>query len=392
MGNRQYDVVILGATGFTGGLVADYFAANVEPGKIRWAIAGRSVDKLEAVKIRLLHQYPDCKSVGVIVCDTNQLKSVEKMTAQTKMIVTTVGPFALYGANVVKACVKTGTHYCDITGEPEFVKQMVRDYDAAAREKGIYITHCCGFDSIPADAGTYFTAMQLPANETKQIKGFVTTNAAFSGGTYASAIHAMSGIGKSVGEKPESSEKQTAKQALPEWPYYEKTWKKWAVPMPVIDPWIVRRTAKSRPQVFGSGFSYAQYLALPDLPKVVKLVASVGAVAIGAQIPPVKEWLLQFKKSGDGPSEAKRAKSWFKVDFIGESETKKVQTRVSGGDPGYTETSKMLSETALTILEHEGQLPLAGGVVTPAGVLGHLLIEKLEAKGIRFEVLESSFR
>ncbi|MCC6571618.1 MAG: saccharopine dehydrogenase, partial [Chitinophagales bacterium] len=99
-----------------------------------------------------------------------------------------------------------------------------------------------------------------------------------------------------------------------------------------------------------------------------------------------------FKKSGDGPSEAKRAKSWFKVDFIGESETKKVQTRVSGGDPGYTETSKMLSETALTILEHEGQLPLAGGVVTPAGVLGHLLIEKLEAKGIRFEVLESSFR
>ncbi|HPW86474.1 MAG TPA: saccharopine dehydrogenase NADP-binding domain-containing protein, partial [Chitinophagales bacterium] len=136
MGNRQYDVVILGATGFTGGLVADYFAANVEPGKIRWAIAGRSVDKLEAVKIRLLHQYPDCKSVGVIVCDTNQLKSVEKMTAQTKMIVTTVGPFALYGANVVKACVKTGTHYCDITGEPEFVKQMVRDYDAAAREKG----------------------------------------------------------------------------------------------------------------------------------------------------------------------------------------------------------------------------------------------------------------
>jgi short subunit dehydrogenase-like uncharacterized protein len=127
---------------------------------------------------------------------------------------------------------------------------------------------------------------------------------------------------------------------------------------------------------------------MPNLPAAIGLVGTVGALMLGAQIKPVRDLLLQFRKSGEGPGQEERDKSYFKLMFIGESETKKVITKVSGGDPGYTETSKMLSETALTLLENLGKLPLKGGVLTPAGTLGSLLIEKLQSKGIKFEVAE----
>lgn len=157
--------------------------------------------------------------------------------------------------------------------------------------------------------------------------------------------------------------------------------------MPVIDPWMVMRTSGYQKDVFGDSFEYAQFISVNTLPQAIGLVGTVGTLVVGAQIPPVKNLMLQYRKSGEGPSLGERAKSYFKVTFIGESETKKVLTKVSGGDPGYSETSKMLSETALTLLENIGKLPIAGGVLTPCGALGNLLIEKLQSKGIMFEVI-----
>jgi short subunit dehydrogenase-like uncharacterized protein len=392
MSNRKYDIVLFGATGFTGNLVAAYFARHVDSSKIKWAIAGRNINKLEVVKINLIHLNPECAGIGVLECDSEDLKSLEKVTRQTKIIVTTVGPYALYGEKLVQACVNTSTSYCDITGEPEFVKSVLKQHDEAAKAKGIYIINCCGFDSIPADAGAYFTAMQLPANETKTIQGFVSTNASFSGGTYASAINAMADVGKNFRlfqdkktEKSESSVKSP--QRINSTIHFEKAINKWALPMPVIDPWMVARTARYRNQVFGNDFQYAQFLALPKLPQVIGLLGTVGMMAAGAQIKPVRNLMLQYRKSGEGPSQEERDKSYFKVVFIGKSETKTVMTKVSGGDPGYTETSKMLAETALTLLDNLDKLPVKGGVITPCGALGNLLIEKLQSKGIHFEVL-----
>jgi short subunit dehydrogenase-like uncharacterized protein len=386
MAERKYDIVLFGSTGFTGNLVAEYFAHNVPVSKIKWAIAGRNAEKLEKVKENLIHINTECEETDVLLCNSDDLQSLEAVTSQTKIIITTVGPFALHGEKLVEACVVTSTNYCDITGEPEFVKNILRKFDATAREKGIYIINCCGFDSIPADAGAYFTASQLPANETKTIRGFVSTSGSFSGGTFASAIHAMSGIGKAIktGERSSGS----AKKRIPSRIYFEKQLKKWAVPMPVIDPWMVMRTSSYRKEVYGDHFEYAQFLGLSSLPQVVGIVGAVGAMVAGAQIPPVKALMLKYRQSGEGPSKEQRDKSYFKIVFIGESETKKVKAKVSGGDPGYTETSKMLSETALTLLENLGNLPLKGGVITPAGALGNLLIEKLQSKGINFEVLE----
>ncbi len=389
MGARKYDIVLFGATGFTGNLVAEYFARHVSPKKIKWAIAGRNSNKLEVVKIKLMHLNPECAEVGVLECNSDDLKSLEKVTKLTTVIVTTVGPFVQHGENLVQACVNTATNYCDITGEPEFVKAVLKKHDAAAREKGIYIINCCGFDSIPADAGAFFTAMQLPANETKTIRGFVSTNASFSGGTYASAINAMADAGKKFSIFPDKKEehKSTSDKRIKSSLYYDKTLKKWAIPLPVIDPWMVMRTSGYQKEVYGDHFEYAQFISVNTLPQTIGLIGTVGALVVGAQIPPVKNLMLQYRKSGEGPSQEARDKSYFKVTFIGESETKKVLTKVSGGDPGYTETSKMLSETALTLLDNLGKLPVAGGVLTPCGALGNLLVEKLQTKGIKFEVI-----
>ena len=393
MEKRKYDIVIFGSTGFTGGLVAEYFAQNVPLNKIKWAIAGRNAEKLQSIKHKLQLLNAECEEIDILECNSEDLKSLEKVTGQTTIIITTVGPFALYGENLVQACVNTSTNYCDITGEPEFVKSILNKHDAVAKEKGIYIINCCGFDSIPADAGAYFTALQLPANETKTVKGFVSSSGTFSGGTFASAIHAMSELGKDFSLFRSKNKTKISVDLRPEKRisskiYFEKDIHKWAVPMPVIDPWMVMRTAKYRKEVFGDNFEYAQFIAMPGLPQVIGLIGAVGTLVVGAQIKPIKNLMLKYRKSGEGPSKKERDKSYFNLIFIGESETKKVKTKISGGDPGYTETSKMISETALTLLENFKKISLKGGVLTPAATLGNLLIEKLQFKGIKFEVIE----
>ena len=343
MENRKFDIVLFGSTGFTGGLVAEYFAANVDLKNIKWAIAGRNAEKLDTVKANLISINAACKNIEILLCNSDDIASLENVTKQTKIIVSTVGPFAVHGETLVEACVNTATNYCDITGEPAFVKSVLKKHNKAAEAKGIYILNCCGFDSIPADAGALFTAMQLPANETKTVRGFVSSNGTFSGGTFASAVGAMADISlfpakKESSDTSEKTTKTTAVKRIKSNLYFEKTIKKWALPMPVIDPWMVQRTSLYKPTVFGENFEYAQYIALKSLPQTVGLVSAVGALMVGAQIPPLKNLILQYKKSGDGPTAEQRAKSRFKLTFIGESESKKVITTVSGGDPGYTET------------------------------------------------------
>ncbi|MCB9032953.1 MAG: saccharopine dehydrogenase NADP-binding domain-containing protein [Chitinophagales bacterium] len=388
MSKRKYNIVVFGATGFTGSLVAEYLAKNATENNILWAIAGRNKNKLQAVKDKLIAINNNCKSLDILIADVDDYSSLLDVCKQTDAVVTTVGPFILYGENLVKACVEAKTHYCDITGEPEFVKNMYKKYNEQAKTNKVYIVNCCGFDSIPADAGAFYTAMQLPANEQKTIRGFVSTNASFSGGTFASALHAFSDVAKLTASNKASKKSTNDKPVNFQPLYFEKELKKWALTMPVIDNSIVAQTAKLRPTIFGKNFHYNQYLALKSLGQAIGITSVVSAMVIGAQLKFTRDLLLNYRKSGEGPSEQERNKYYFKVIFIGESETKKVMTKVSGGDPGYTETSKMLSETAMLIINQKDQLTLEGGVVTPSGLLGQLLIEKLNSKGIKFEILE----
>ena len=198
--DRRFDVVVYGATGFTGGLVAEYLAENGPP-DLRWAIAGRNSQKLAAVKDRVARKNPALASLPVLSASADDPASLDALAASTRVVLTTVGPYAKYGEPLVAACVKAGTDYVDITGEPDFVDTMVRKYHETAKEKQLRIVSCCGFDSIPHDLGALFTAQKLAPNDAMTVRGFVRAKGGVSGGTWHSALGAMADLGKKTPSK-----------------------------------------------------------------------------------------------------------------------------------------------------------------------------------------------
>ncbi len=389
MADRAYDLVIYGATGFTGQLVAEYLARHAgtrsaeEP--LRWALAGRSREKLRRVADAL----PEGADVGLIEADAGDGRSLEAMAAQARVLVTTVGPYAQLGEPLVKACLAAGTDYLDITGEPAFVDQLIERYDAEARDAGVLIINCCGFDSIPADLGTLFTVQQLPDGAPKSVRAYVKTRGTPSGGTWASLIGALAdGIPKKAGSRGSGAGGTKRSGPKRKNMHREPLVGGWSLPMPVIDPLVVKRSSRAHP-AYGEGFRYAQYLRLGSLAQVASLMGGIAGLFALSQTAPTRRWLLSRRPSGAGPSEEERAKGFFALTFIGESAGKQVVTRVSGGDPGYDETSKMLSESALLVASARDTLPIKGGVVTPAAAMGEALIERLQAVGIQFEVVSS---
>jgi len=202
---RPHAIVVLGATGFTGRLVAEYLARTVGA-TIPWAIAGRSAAKLADVRRGLVAINPDCESVAVLEADVGDRASLDRLAASTRVLLTTVGPYARYGEAVVRACVEQGTDYVDITGEPAFVKETLERYHDAAKAKGLRIVSCCGFDSIPHDLGVLYTVMQLPEGVPVSIEGMVRAKGGVSGGTWHSAINAMRDLrGGLKGAAPDSA-------------------------------------------------------------------------------------------------------------------------------------------------------------------------------------------
>ncbi|MFE0473626.1 saccharopine dehydrogenase family protein [Streptomyces sp. NPDC058947] len=381
--DRPYDIVLFGATSFAGTLTAEYLAAHA-PGGLRWAIAGRSEEKLARLRERL----PGGAEIGVLRADVSDPASVRALAGQARVVATTVGPYVTYGEELVAACADAGTDYLDLCGEPEFVDLMYVRHDARARETGARLVHAAGFDSIPHDLGVYFTVGQLPVGVPLSVEGFVTADAAFSGGTFASALGQFARqrrIAAAARDRRRHEPRLVGRRASAPLggPRFAKEVGAWALPMPTIDPQIVRRSAAALDR-YGPDFRYRQYAAVRRLPVAVGGVAAVGALVAAAQVPPARRWLSDRLKPGDGPGPEKRAKSWFSVRFVGEGGGRRVYTEVSGGDPGYGETAKMLAESALCLAFDE--LPKTAGQVTTAVAMGDALVERLRAAGIRFRV------
>ncbi|OXS35039.1 saccharopine dehydrogenase family protein [Streptomyces sp. XY006] len=381
--DRPYDIVLFGATSFAGTLTAEYLAAHA-PGGLRWAIAGRSEEKLARLRERL----PGDAEIGVLRADVSDPASVRALAGQARVVATTVGPYVTYGEELVAACADAGTDYLDLCGEPEFVDLMYVRHDARARETGARLVHAAGFDSIPHDLGVYFTVGQLPEGVPLSVEGFVTADAAFSGGTFASALGQFARqrrIAAAARDRRRHEPRLVGRRASAPLggPRFAKEVGAWALPMPTIDPQIVRRSAAALDR-YGPDFRYRQYAAVRRLPVAVGGVAAVGALVAAAQVPPARRWLSDRLKPGDGPGPEKRAKSWFSVRFVGEGGGRRVYTEVSGGDPGYGETAKMLAESALCLAFDE--LPKTAGQVTTAVAMGDALVERLRAAGIRFRV------
>ncbi|MEX2375068.1 MAG: saccharopine dehydrogenase NADP-binding domain-containing protein [Dehalococcoidia bacterium] len=365
---REHELVLFGATGFTGALTAQYLAKNAPEG-FRWALAGRNRDKLEQLRGKLRADVP------ALIADASDPSSLRRVAEATRVVATTVGPYIRYGEPLVAACAEAGTDYCDLTGEPEFVDRMYIGYDATARETGARLVHCCGFDSIPADLGAYFTVTQLPEGVPIRLAGFLRVRGRPSGGTVASARTIISRLpqGVAIARRRRRAEPAPASRAVRTStgrPHYEHAVGAWVLPLPVIDPQIVRRSAQALDR-YGPEFTYRHYLALGGTGSDMWSMLRRGLL-----------------KPGEGPSPEERAESWFKMRFVGEGGGRRVMTEVSGGDPGYDETSKMLGETGMCLARDD--LPARSGQLTTASAMGDALVDRLRRAGITFEVLETT--
>ncbi len=394
----KYDIVIFGATGFTGDLTAKYLATRMKEEPFRLGIAGRDEVKLATLKKTLVAINPDCNEVGLIRADIKDYASLLKMTKETKLIITTVGPYLKYGDPVVKACVEGGADYLDLTGEGGFVNHVTNFYDKKAKENKVKILNCCGFDSIPADLGTYFTVKQLPSNEPIEVECFVSFSSSnpsplgqfnsVSGGTWHSAIGFMN---LAELERQKSSYARIAASAtndrsvnpIPiQFRLREET-KTYGAPLPFVDIEVVLRSAAGI-EAYGPQFSYGHYAGINSTPFLLGGVLGMGLVFSLAQFEPTRNLLLSLRQPGDGPDKEQRESNSFTLSFVGKSKTKTVRTEVTGGDPGYGDTSKMLGESALCLIHDRKELPEKYGVITPAIAMGDKLISRLQKAGIRF--------
>lgn len=388
---RELDLVLFGATGFTGGLTAEYLARH-GGAELRWGVAGRSPEKLSALAERLANLGGEAPAPRRIEASLGDAASLEAMARSARVVATTVGPYSRWGEPVVAACVAAGADYADITGEPEFVDRIRRLYGPAAEGKGLRLVSCCGFDSIPHDLGALFTVRQLPKGESIRLQGIVSAKGTYSGGTWQSAVEAMGRFFQDKREKQRTKGRRRRDDGgrrirpMAAKVHYERQVRGWVAPMPTIDPVIVLRSARSL-EDFGPDFRYGHFLRVGSLANLAIGGAMVGGVFALAQLPPTRKLLLGLRHSGEGPDEQTRARSKFRVTFLGQAGEQRVVTEVRGGDPGYGETSKMLAESALCLARDRHLLPEWRGHLTPAAAMGDPLLERLRAAGMTFEVV-----
>ncbi|MFD1542322.1 saccharopine dehydrogenase family protein [Nonomuraea guangzhouensis] len=374
--SRSYDIVLFGASGFTGALTASYLAKEAGP-EVRWALAGRDRAKLERLGI----------DAPILVADATDPASLAAIAREARVVVTTVGPYLRYGEPLVAACAEAGTHYLDLTGEAEFVDRMYVRHHQRATTTGAKLVHACGFDSIPYDLGVLFTVGQLPEHVPLKVSGFLRSEMRASGGTLASAMTIVSRPLQllDAAARRRAAEPRPPGRRISSLPGGLRYVGGWALPMPSLDPQIVGRSARLLDR-YGPDFTYRQYYAVKGLPAALAVAAGAGTMAALAQIAPVRDWMAGRVKPGDGPTPEQRARNWFKITFLGEGGGRRVVTEVAGGDPGYDETAKMLGESALCLAFDD--VPEIAGQVTTAAAMGRPLIDRLRRAGITFSTRE----
>jgi short subunit dehydrogenase-like uncharacterized protein len=396
---REYDIIIWGATGFTGKLVTRYMQQNYGSGNLKWAIGGRSSGKLEA-----LH----ADGVPIEIADAHDTGALAELVQKTRVILTTVGPYARYGSELVAACAEHGTHYCDLTGEVHWMRQMIDQHQSAAQQSGARIVHTCGFDSIPSDLGTYFVQKQMldrhgvPANHVKyRTRAF---KGGFSGGTVDSMMAMMEqaqtnpGIMDIIADPYALNDKYRGLDGRDSnQPFYDADFSSWVGPfvMAAINTRVVRRSNELLDNLYGHDFRYDEGSLTSDGPLGMMSATAVGmgttAMNGAAAFTPVRRLLQSLlPKPGEGPSQQTIDTGFFEIELLGkhpQDRTLDVRARVCGDkDPGYGSTAKMLSEAAVCLAQDE--LPVGGGFWTPASAMGDALLKRLPANaGVTFELL-----
>ena len=387
MSDKSVDVVIYGATGFTGKLVVEYMQEKYGKDEgISWAIAGRSEEKLNSVREELKVG----SNVPQLLVDSNDKDSIASMVQQTKCVLTTVGPYQLYGANILQQCVIHGVDYVDLCGEPGWMHEMINEHAEQAKETGARIVFSCGFDSIPFDLGVYFLQKEVIAQHgqpASNIRGRVRAmNGEFSGGTAASLGATMA----SLKEKPELFEVLVnpfalsngftgPEQAQDSKPIYDDKLETWVAPffMAPINTKNVHRSNALMDHLYGKDFCYNEmWIQGPGEE------GKAAAEFVGSMNP-----LADAPAPGEGPSKESRENGNYDVLFCADlSDGSSLHASVSGDmDPGYGSTSKMIAESALCLVDDCSEL--SGGIYTPAPAMGEKLITRLQASaGLTFKI------
>ncbi|KAG0261880.1 hypothetical protein BG011_000577 [Mortierella polycephala] len=374
MNKREFDLVLYGASGFTGLRTCQYIARTYKQG-VRWAIAGRSIPKLEQVREKLVAIDPSLSNLELIKADASNTESLEAMTARTKVVISTVGPFLQYGEPLVAACIKTGTHYIDSTGETPFVYNIIRKYHDEARNKNIILVPQCGFDSVPSELGTKLVVDFLRKEynlPTKSAKLTVTKlRGAASGGTFASLMGILDakegGISAMVDQNqlvPEdvASKVAPAKISMPTF-YYDYDFKQWQM----------------------------YFIMSSSNEKMVKRSHGLAIESDGSDL-------------SAGPSDESIAKGHFTIKVVGESSLPenvpgdstqdagpvKAVAVIQGTEPGYSETCRYLVEGAMCLVQDEDRVrsenKITGGVLTPAFAFGQILVDRLRSQNVQLTV------
>jgi saccharopine dehydrogenase (NAD+, L-glutamate forming) len=391
MAERDFDLILFGATGFVGQLTAAYLAEHADAG-LRWAIAGRNEEKLESLRDELAKAHGAPADLPIFTADSSDSETLAHLAARTRVVLSTVGPYIVHGEPLVRACAEAGTAYADLTGEPGFVDEMYLKYDEVARQTGAKLIHCAGFDSIPADLGAYFTLLQLPEGQPVTIESRVRASMHISGGTLNSAlqnlgspigtVHARIKRGRSQ-SKP--TDRKIGSRIRPL--VRDGEMGMWVAPLPTIDQFIVENSAALVDR-YGPDFHYGHNFATKRLATIGIGTAAVATTFLASQLPPLRRQLGKRIPPGTGPDAQQRTKNWFRIEFVGRAAGQEVRTAISGGDPGYGETAKMLSELAFALLRDD--VPTRSGQLTPVAAAGDALLERLPAAGIKLEVVERS--
>ena len=365
MVEKQYDIIVYGATGFTGKLICEYLFNHKESKMIKWAISGRNQLKLDSIGKKY--------NVDSFTANAFDKNSLDLITNKTKLIISVVGPYSIYGKQLIESCIDNNCHYLDLTGEPEFVHFVEENFSQKAKDKNIILMNCCGFESIPPDIGVFYTLEKLKEKNAK-INTFLKTKGKISGGTWASFLNSFS-TKKPIIKKGLNKSKRAKKI------FYVKELKKWALIFPVIDKHIVKKSAKKIG--YGEEFSFNEYILFKHFFQIIGLVISISFIGILAKFKFFRNWLKSFIPSGKGPTKEERSKHWFELKIFGTTKSKFITATVSGGDPGYGETSKFISEMALCIILDYDNLDCNKGVITPAQCAGDIMIERLIESGIK---------
>ena len=422
---RPYAVVLYGATSFVGQITAHYLAqflsnkksaGDSEKPAVAWAIAGRDKEKLEKLQSDLSKAQDSeetTKKVDIIIANSDDDTSLDEMTKQTQVIISTVGPYLKYGEPLIKSCVNNGTDYVDLTGEAIFIKDMMDKYQAKAQQSGARIVNSCGFDSIPSDLGVYFTQQQAEAKFNQQCDVIHMRVKAAKGGLSGGTIASMATIFEEIG-KDNARRKQLAnpyllnddkdapnvRQDNISKPEYDSEHERWLAPfvMASINTRIVHRSNQLLGYEYGRDFKYDEAMWMKDGIKgqLSSYAMSAGLLgfATAMMIKPSRELLSKhvLPKSGSGPSKSDQENGYFDIRFFGKTSKKdNISTKVTGDkDPGYGSTSRMLAQSALCLAQDVTKEEVDGGFWTPASAMGDKLLDRLEAHaGLNFEVVEN---